>query len=400
MWAMLAVAAVSAIAQEYTSAQARGANKAELARIRELWDKMVPPDFDLSPNDPPQLITTKLQGANLDFSKLTPEEFKVVGTYSPEVAQHVQEIAPTLVQQTAAGKEGRSAQINALREFQQIAKGNNPELRANMEDASALAQQNAQSRTQSLLQDSQRRGGLNSGLSYASMLQGNSDAMQTGAANSRASAIQAYKSKLDAIQQSGTMGRSLANDEFSQEQTNAGIINDFNQRTSKNYQAYLQHREELANQAQLYNLQAEQSASDKNTSQTNAFNQWNLQNQNSLAQQQYSNTRDERNYQNSLATQQASWQADEKARQNALKQQGFQNAATITAGKTGQANAQIGMNTQNAMDRNNQISGISQAGTGVIAQQSNQDFQASQAKAAQDAEDARWNKYLSAQRGA
>lgn len=372
----------SAIGGMITSAKARKANAAELKRLQEMWDKIVPPEYDLSPNDPPEYITEKLQGAQLDFSKLTPEEFKVVGTYSPESAKYVQEIAPTLVKGNAASKEGRAAQIDALRNFQQIAKGENPELRANMEDASRMAQQQAQSRTQSLLQDSQRRGGLNSGLSYAAMLQGNSDSMQTGAANSRAAAIEAYKSKINAIQQSGEMGRSLANDELSQEQTNAGIINDFNQRTSKNYQAYLQHREEVGNQAQLYNLQTAQSASDKNTAQNNSSDQWNLQNQNSLAQQQYGNTRDERNYQNTLAASEAQWSAAEKERQNNLKTSAFNNQTQIANGKAGIGAMAMNTNNQNAANTNQAIAGIAQVGAGALSAQQ---------------EDQRWKDYFASQ---
>ena len=364
---IIAVSAASALAQAYNAAQARGANASEMKKIRELWDKLVPPEFDISPNDPPAFITEKLQGAQLDFSRLTPEDFKVVGTYAPEVAQHVTEIAPTLVQGNAASREGRGAQIEALRGYQEIARGNNPELRANMEDASRLAQSQAQSRTQSLLQDSQRRGGLNSGLSYAAMLQGNSDSMQTGAANARAAAIEAYRSKLSALQTSGEMGRSLANDELSQEQTNAGIINDFNQRTSKNYQAYLQHKEEVANQAQMYNLQTAQSTADKNTAQRNQSDQFNLENRNRLAQQQYGNTVNERNTQNTLAASQAQWAASEKQRQNDLKQNTFNNQTQIANGKSGLGAQQINMNNQNAVDKNNIVSALGQAGAGALA---------------------------------
>jgi hypothetical protein len=382
MWGVIAVAVVSGLVQAYNSAQARGANKAELNKIKASFDAIVPPEFDVSINDAPKYITEKLQGANLDFSKITPELYKTIGQYAPEAAKYVAEANPTLVKGTAASKEGRQAQIEALRGYKQIASGDNPELRAAMEDAGRAAQQQAQSRSQSLLQDAQRRGDASSGLSYAAMLQGNSDAMNQGAANSREAAIQGYKAKLDALQQSGVMGRNLANDELSQEQTNAGIINDFNQRTSKNYQAYLQNRAELQNQAQMYNLQAQQATSDKNTSLQNENNRFNLTNQNQLAQQQYGNQRDERNYQNSLAAQQAQWAASEKARQNELKQTTFNNQTQIANGRAGIGAQQINMNNQSAADKNNIVSGLAQGAAGAYA--ANQ-------------EDERWNKYFAMQ---
>lgn len=382
MWGVVAVAVISGLVQAYNAQKARGANQSELNKIKASFDAIVPPNFDVTINDAPDFITKKLEGANLDFSKITPELYKTIGSYAPEAAKYVAEANPTLVQGTAASKEGRQAQIEALRGYKQIASGDNPELRAAMEDAGRASQQQAQTRTQGLLQDAQRRGGLNSGLSYASMLQGNSDAMNMGAANSREAAIQGYKAKLDALQQSGTMGRNLANDEMSQEQTNAGIINDFNQRTSKNYQAYLQNRSELQNQAQMYNLQAQQGTSDKNTTLQNQTNQFNLSNQNSLAEQQYGNNRDERNYQNTLAASQAQWAASEKARQNELKQQTFNNSAQIASGKAGLGYQQMSMNSQSAADKNNIVSGVAQGAAGAYA--ANQ-------------EDERWNKYFAAQ---
>lgn len=381
---VIAVAAVSGIAQAWNSAKARGANQAELNRIKATFDALVPPEFDISINEPPHYITEKLQGARLDFSKITPELYKVIGTYAPEAAQYVAEANPTLVQGNAASREGREAQKNALREYQQLAKGDNPALRAAMEEAGQASQQEAQSRTQSLLQDSQRRGQMGSGLSYGAMLQGNSDAMSQGAAHGRAETLEAYRSKLEALKMSGDMGRNLANDELSQEQMNAGILNDFNQRTSKNYQAYLQNRSELANQAQLYKLQAEQGASDKNTALMNDTNRYNQQNQNTLAQTQYGNQRDERNYQNTLAASQAQWTASEKARQNELKQTSFNNQTQLANGRAGIGAQQINMNNQSAQDKNNIISGLGQAAAGGLAAQQ---------------EDARWNKYFDSQKG-
>lgn len=372
--AVAGIAAVSALAQAWQSEKARGANSAKLKEIERLFSQIVPPEYDLSPNDPPQYITQQLQGANLDLSSITPEQFKVMGSYAPEAAQYVAEANPTLVEQTAAGQEGRQAQIDALRAYRQIASGDNPELKAALEKAARSSQAEAQSRTESLLQDEARRGMLGSGKSFAAMLQGNSDAMLRGADAGREGALEAYRSKMAAIRDSGMMGRQLASDELAQQSTNADIINQFNQRTSKNYQDYLNNRSNLANQAQMFNLQNAQDIANRNTAQNNQFAVTNQQNRNANAQQQYLNARDERNYQNNLAQLQAQWGVDEKERQNNLKTQAYQNQLQRANGMAGIGAQAMAQNTQNAADRNAIINGLGSSLSGYFVNQQNQNF--------------------------
>src|SRR5688572_10333263 len=122
-----AVAAASAIAQAYNSEKARGANDKRLKELRRIFESIVPPDYDVSIDDPPKYIESSLQQADLDFSRITPEQFKVVGQYSPEAAQFVAEANPTLLKGSATGQQGRQAQIDALRQMQSVAKGDSPE---------------------------------------------------------------------------------------------------------------------------------------------------------------------------------------------------------------------------------------------------------------------------------
>lgn len=385
--AMVAVAAVTAVAQAYTSAQASGANQKQLNKIKKMFEAIVPPGYDVSPNDPPEYITEKLKDANLDMRALTPEMYKVVGQYAPEAAKYVAEANPTLIQQTATGQEGRQAQIDALREFQKIAKGENPELKARLQEAALNAQGAAQSRTQSTLQDAQRRGTLGGGLQFGAALQGSGDAMAEAGAQSRAAAIEAYRQKLAAVQTSGNMGQQLASDELNQQKSNADIINSFNERTSKNYQNYLNQRAELGNQAQMYNLQAQQGAADKNTTTANEMNRFNLQNQNQLRQQAYGNQVNERGYQDKIAEAKANWSATEKDRQNKLKSQQYNDQLQRANGMAGLGAQQIQMNNQNADQTRGMIAGAGAAAGGYYQNQYNQ-----------EAEDKRWERYMEAMR--
>ena len=378
MYAVIAIAAASALAQAYNAEKARGANKDRLREIQRAFDAIVPPNYDISVNDPPATIKETLKGAELDFSRITPETYKTIGTYSPESAKYVAEEQPKLVQGSAAQKEGRAAQIEALRNMQAIAKGDNPELKIRMQQAADQAQAQAQSRAQSTIQDAQRRGQMGSGLSFAAMLQGSSDAMQGGAASSQAAAIAAYKDKLAAIQNSGQMGRQLSQDELSLEAANNDISNQFNQRTSRDYQNYLNQRAQANNQAQQFNLNREQDTANRNVGVANQAQQFNLENRNRLVQQSYENARAERNYQNDLRYREAQWNAAEKARQNQLKQQSYADQMAKASGRAGIGYQQMAQNTQNAQDYNQMIGGLASAGIGAYQQQQQDD---------------RWDKY-------
>jgi hypothetical protein len=383
------ISVVSGIVQAYNSEKSRGANKKRLDELKAAFDAIVPPQYDISINDPPQYMKEALGSANLDFSRLTPQQFKMVGQYSPEAAQYVAEKNPQLVQGTEAQKEGREAQISALRQMQQISKGESPELRIQMQRSADAAQAEAQSRQQSALQDAQRRGMGGSGLSFANALQGSSQAMQTGATTSQNAALAAYKDKLAAMQSAGQMGRQLSQDELSQEAGNVDILNAFNQRTTKAYQDYQTQRAAMQNQAQLQNLGMQQDIANRNTALSNETDKYNQSYGNQTRQQSYENTKGERNYQDQLAMQKATWAANEKDRQNQLKRQSYQDELSKAQGRAGIASQQMNQETQGAQDRNAAIGGIAGAASGYYGQQAADD----RAKAAQAAEDARWDKY-------
>jgi hypothetical protein len=279
--------------------------------------------------------------------------------------------------------------------MQSVAKGESPEFNIALQRARDSSQASAQSRTQSIIDDAQRRGMGGSGLSLAAQLQGAGDSMSQGAALSQQAAIEAYRNKLQATQQSGQMGRQLAGDEMAMESANADIINSFNQRTSRQYQDYLNQRAQMQNDAQLRNLQTQQDISNRNVSTRNEADRFNLENRNRLSQQAYQNTRDERNYQNSLAEQRANWSAAEKARQNQLKGQSYRDQMTRYGAMNGLTGLQMGQENQNAADRNAMIQGVTNAASGYFAGQSQADAQ----RAAQQREDDRWDKYLSARYG-
>lgn len=385
--AIAGVSVVSGLVQAWNSEKARGANKQRMKQIEALFNQIVPPQYDVSLNDPPAYITEKLGDANLDFSKITPEQFKVIGQYAPDAAPYVAEINPTLVQRSETGQVGLQAQLDALRQYKKIAQGDDPAFRAKLDQAMTAAQQNAQSRTQNALMQAQRNGTYGSGQNFAAILQGNSDSMLAGGAAGRDAAMASYQNQMNALGQSASLGGSIAQQDVNLQQSNADIINQFNQRTSKNYQAYLQNRQQLANEAQLFNLRNAQDVANQNTQANNDASRFNLTNRNSLLQQQYGNRVNERAYQNAIAESAAKWQASEKDRLNGLKTQMYNNQLQRANGLAGIGAQAINMNYQNAADRNQIIAGVTGAVTGGLASQY-----------AADQENARWDKYINARK--
>lgn len=372
--AAVGIQAVSGIAQLFQSEKARKASNSRLNEIARAFEALVPPGYDISPNDPPEYIQGQLADANFDYSKLTPQQFQLVGTYAPEAAEYIAEENPTLIQGSAAAKEGRQAQLDTLRQIQQIARGgDNYPLRSLFEQANQASQAEAQQRAQATMQDAQRRGMGNSGMTFAAMLQGNADSMAGGAAASRDEALAAYNARRDALTQAASLGGDIAASEYGIEQSNADILNSFNQRTTRAYQDYLNNRANLQNEAKLTNLQNAQNIANQNVSQNNQAQQWNISNNNQLAQQNYNNSRDERNYQNTLAENKANWAASEKDRQNALKTQSYNDQLAKLNGKYGIASAQNQATYQTAADRNNVFQGIADAFAGGLAQKRDDD---------------------------
>lgn len=389
------IAVIGGLVQVYNSEKARGANAKILKDLKKAFADIVPPEYDISIDSPPDFIKQTLAPANLDFSRLTPESYKIVGHYSPKAAKYIAETNPTLFKGSENFKEGRQSQIDALRSMKKEASGESPELKIMMDRASQQSQSDAQSRQQSIMDSAQRRGMGGSGLSFAAAMQSGSDSMNRGAMQGQNAALSAYREKMAAIRESGSMGRQLAGDEQSIEEQNAQIINDFNMRTSRNYQDWQNRRTDIENEGQRFNLDRNQRTADMNVSQNNEYDQWNLNNRNKLSQQQYDNNRGERNYQDEIAYKKAEWASKEKARQNDLRSRGYNDTLNKSRSQQGLAGIEMGQNNQNAADRNQAVSGISGAASGYYQGEAQRESQ----REAWDREDQRRDKYWKARYG-
>lgn len=356
--AMLAVAvgaqAVSGIMQYYQAEKARGANAKRLREIEAMFQKIVPPEMDISIYDDPR-VAESIPEPMLDFSAITPREFKSVGQFVPEVASYVAETNPQLVEATASATKGRETQLEALSKYREIASqgGMDPMLASKLAIASDKARSDAASSQQAILQDAQRRGMMGSGLQMQSQMNRTAEDMRRQAVESQMAAAEAYRNQMDAMARGAALGGDIRGSEMNEQGRNADIINSFNERTSRRYQDYLQARSDAVNRANLMNLENQQNISNRNVQQANEADRYNRNMRNTGAQQQWQNKRTSR--QDLLDLDRA---------KKADIQQNWQNKMTHAGAMKGISQDWQAHNYQTAADRNQATRGIADAVSG------------------------------------
>lgn len=400
--AIAGVSVLSGLAQYYTAEKARKASQAQLDKIEATFNAIKPPNYDLSIEAPPQMHDELLQSPKFsdpqaapqfNLNALTPEQFKMIGKMSPEIAGYVAEANPTLLTKTSDMETGRKAQLSALQRMQEIGKGEfDPQYQEMVQKAARAAQGEAQSRNASIMQDFARRGAGGSGLNLAAQMAASSQGMDRNAQVNQNAASESYRNRLNALMSGAQLGSQIGQEDTSFQGRNADIINAFNDRVSRSRQAYENNRTAALNNAQQYNLGVEQDVSNRNVGAANEFARGNQQRMDELtkyganfaqserdradrnAQQTFQNQDAQRRYLNSLLAEKASWQAGEREKLNKLRSQEFQDKLDIARGKSGIASQRIGADISAAQDRNAMIQGLSNAATtGAMAYQNSQD---------------------------
>lgn len=348
-----AAMAVSALMQYYNSEQARGATKEQLAKIEAMFNKIVPPNFDIKVYDDPK-IASNIPTAAYDFSKITPEEYKLVQNIAPEAAPYVAEKAPQVAQATQAATQGRAAQLDALNKYKSIASGEfDPQFYQQIMEASRKARSDAGSERASILDSFARRGIGGAGAEMASQQNAISDNLQREAVSGEAAAADAYRNRLDALAKGAQLGGQVRESEMGEQKDAASVVNDYNQRTAKRYQDWQNARADAVYQARVQQETAKQRIADANVAGRNKATADNQQNYNALVAKQQSDELAKRNYYLDLIRQ----------KQN-TQQQNFANQMDIAKSKSGIANQNINYMNQATRDQNQAIQG---AGNAVAA---------------------------------
>lgn len=307
---MAASAGVSALAQWLSSREAQEATAEERARVQALFDKLQAPTFDPS--------------------QLTPEEFQVVGTYAPDVAPYFAEVNPQLVSaDTADARAGRGAQREALQRLIETSRAGgmgDSLLQAQMQQANLQAAQAAQQNRNAIQAQMARRGQMGSGMDYALQLAGGVQPQMQAAQSGISQATEAYRQKLNALRGAADLGGTIRGEDVALSGQNAAIINAFNQRVAQARRQAALNQQDVANEAQRYNLGVRQSTADRNVAQRNQY------------------------------------QRSERDRQDELKQRAFDNTMAITRGQAGLSDQRVGDILGAARQRNQTIQSIGDVG--------------------------------------
>lgn len=389
MWPVAAVMAASALAQYYNAEKARGASEDALKKISGLYDRIKPPNYDLSIQAPPELhaeavkkpeFSDPMKAPQFDASRLRPEDMKLVSKYVPEVAPYVAEAAPQLVERTAGGKTALDAQMKALEKYQQIGEsGSDPIFEAQQAQAARRAQGDAQSRQASILQDFARRGQGGSGLNLAAQLGGSADAMDRAAQAGQQGAADAYTRRLQALSAGAGLAGDIGREDVSLQSRNAGIINDFNERTSKGRQAWEQSRAGAMSDANRFNTTMGQNISNSNVEARNAaavrernrgddltkygadFNRGERDRIDANQKWGYGADVAQRNAANDVAMQQAKWKQGERNTSNDMQSRMYTDQLQKTGLSAGVLHQMSQAGVQRAQDQNAAIGGVASA---------------------------------------
>ncbi len=292
-------------ALQYLSArEANRAAAAERARIQSLIDNIKDPDFDLT--------------------QITPEEYQLVGQYSPELARYIEEVAPQVVQRSGAAQQGQEAMLSALHKLRQVGNtGADNESKALIEQSMRESAGQNESQQASIVDEFARRGtGMGGGLGFAKALSTQQSNGQVASNAGTNAALAAYANRLQALKDSANIGNQIDQADTNLAFKNADIINGYNQRSTANRNMFNLHNTDALNEAQRMNLAAKQNNADRNID---------LRNNSRYEQRNFTNR---------------------------MQQQKFDNSMSKVTAQTGNSNGRINDTFNAARDQNNAISGI------------------------------------------
>jgi len=232
-----------------------------------------------------QNALNKVKDPNYDMTQFTPEEYKLVGKYEPQMLPMVQERAPQLVQLSDTGQTGQDSMMSALFKLRSLGEtGADANSKALAEQAMQTSQIQNQGQQASIMDSMARRGAApGSGMEMAAALSAQQGNNQAASQAGTQQALAAYQTKLQALKDSAGIGSQLTNQDMSMQSQNAGIINGFNQRMASMQNQNNTYNTGNMNDAQRANLAAQQNTADQNVGLRNNA----VADKNALASKQY-----------------------------------------------------------------------------------------------------------------
>jgi hypothetical protein len=393
---------VGAVVNAYNAEKARGADRQRLKEIRSLFEKIKPPDYDVSIDAPPEYheqvlaqprFSDPAQAPKFDTSRLTPEDLKIVGKYTPELAPYIAEQNPELVRQSQQAMQGRDAQRKALERYMAMGDTGDDAISAQAAfNARQQAGMDTRGRQQALEQSFARRGQLGAGMQFAGEMQAGQAAGNQQALAQMQAASDAQRRRLEALASGASLGGQIYGQEMNLADKNASIINDFNRRMASTRQDYENRRALSMNEAQRTNLANEQDVANRNVMNRNRAQESNLDRSDSLTKygaewargernrsddierERYAMSRGERGFQNDIAERKANWAAKQRADRNRIAGQQFDDQYKWASAMGGALGMERSAARERDVDRATQVQGATNIATSGLEgwQRSNQ----------------------------
>jgi len=268
----LVIAAGTALAGWLSSRSAQMASAEERAKVEALLAKMQTPQFDASAIDP--------------------EEFQVVAKYVPQAAKVIQEEAPNLGQDSAAGLEGRQAELQTLSKLRSIAQGE-PDIgfQSQMADLNRQTQIRDNGQQQAIQESFARRGAGGSGMEMLAALTAQQSGGDALAAQEERAAADAYRNRLSSMRDAADLGGRIQGADRDLSFKNAGMWNDYKARQANRGQQVEMTNVGAANDAGRYNTGVAQDTANRNVG---------ARNQSAITNRDRTNTLADKSYQNDL----------------------------------------------------------------------------------------------------
>jgi len=233
-------------------------------------------------------VIKAVQEPNFDKSKITPEQWKLVAQYKPEIYRQE---APEEVKNLVDTPAMKQAQYKALGQLQEIAdKGLGEADRLAAIEAQNAMQMQQHRGSESMLQDLAARGRLGGGSELRARLASGQQAAELGRGMGSDLQKQAIQNRLNAIMQSGNLAGEIRGQDVDTSRQAAEIINRYNLANRQlAAQTGLQNAQSQ-NQANLWNAQNAQNTANQNTQTANQFKVYNQQYPNQMNQQEFQNS--------------------------------------------------------------------------------------------------------------
>jgi hypothetical protein len=217
-----------------------------------------------------------------DKTPLTPQEYKLLATYAPQVAAYVQQAQPELLRNVQG--PGQQAQQQSLNQLSQLANsGTDAGTKAAYELANMNADQAMRSNRANALALLASRGLGSSGATLGADIEAGMGAAEQQRKASLQEAADASQRKAQAIQALGNLGSQVAAQDTQKQEFNANALNQYNELLANRRQQYNQYAAETQNQAQMYNQQMAQQTANQNTGLNNQYGMYNQQRADQIA---------------------------------------------------------------------------------------------------------------------